>query len=214
MADAFTRLVRMAGARVFQRVGTPSPQRVLFNSFNGSFSDSPRAIHEELVRRGDEQDHVWMRSPAADGFPAGAVTVEPYTLRYLREAGRAGYVVSNIEMPRNFRKRRGLTYLQTWHGTPLKRIGFDNERWQENPRGLDRMAREFAKWDFLVSQNRFSTEIFRRAFRFEGEIHETGYPRNDVLSSPRAPTLRREVRQALGIPDGARVLLYAPTWRD
>jgi CDP-glycerol glycerophosphotransferase len=204
----------MAGARVLQRMGTPSPQRVLFNSFNGSFSDSPRAIYEELVHRRVAQSHVWMKSPTADGFPAGPTAVAPYTLRYLREAGRAGYVVSNIEMPRNFRKRPGASYLQTWHGTPLKRIGFDNERWQQNPRGLDRMAREFAKWDFLVSQNPFSSDIFRRAFRFDGEILETGYPRNDVLASPEAATVRRDVRKALGISDGQRVILYAPTWRD
>ena len=214
MSERATRLVRMAGARAFQRIGKPSPRRVLFNSFNGSFSDSPRAIYEELVRRGVTRAHVWMRSRTADGFPAGAVTVEPYTLPYLREAGRAGYVVSNIEMPRNFRKRRGMTYVQTWHGTPLKRIGFDNERWRDNPRGLDRMAREFAKWDFLVSQNRFSTDIFRRAFRFDGEILETGYPRNDVLSSPEATVMRRDVRTKLGIADDSRVILYAPTWRD
>src|SRR5688572_12946861 len=194
MVDPATRLVRMAGARAFQRIGRPSAGRVLFNSFNGRFSDSPRAIYEELIRRDAAHDHVWMRSPTAGGFPARATTVEPYTLGYLREAGRAGYVVSNIEMPRNFRKRRGVTYLQTWHGTPLKRIGFDNERWKQNPRGLDRMAREFAKWDFLVAQNRFSSDIFRRAFRFDGEILETGYPRNDVLSSPAAPAVRRDVR--------------------
>jgi CDP-glycerol glycerophosphotransferase len=198
-----TRLVRTVGAQAFQRIGEPSSHRVLFNSFNGSFSDSPRAIHEELVRRSAPLDHVWIGSD-----------VEPYSLGYLREVGRAGYVVSNIEMPRNLRKRRGMTYLQTWHGTPLKRIGFDNERWKQNPRGLDRMAREFAKWDFLVSQNRFSTDIFRRAFRFDGEILETGYPRNDVLRSPEAPALRREVRAALGIPDETRAILYAPTWRD
>jgi CDP-glycerol glycerophosphotransferase len=209
-----TRLVRMAGARVLQRTGAPSAQRALFNSFNGSFSDSPRAIYEELVRRAPAMRHVWLRSAAGAGFPESVTTVEPYSLGYLRDVGRAGYVVSNIEMPRNLRKRPGMTYLQTWHGTPLKRIGFDNERWKQNPRGLDRMAREFAKWDYLVSQNAFSTEIFRRAFRFDGEILETGYPRNDVLSAPEAPALRREVRAALGIPDGMRAILYAPTWRD
>ena len=203
MAGPLTRLVRMAGAQVLQRTGKPSARRVLFNSFNGSYSDSPRAIHEELVRRSAPLDYVWLGSD-----------VEPYSLGYLRAVGQAGYVVSNIEMLRNFRKRPGMTYLQTWHGTPLKRIGFDNERWKQNPRGLDRMAREFAKWDFLVAQNAFSTEIFRRAFRFDGEILVTGYPRNDMLSSPTAPTIRRAVRAELGIPDGMRTVLYAPTWRD
>jgi CDP-glycerol glycerophosphotransferase len=123
-------------------------------------------------------------------------------------------VVTNRQLPNNYRKRPGTTYLQTWHGTPLKRIGFDNDRWNEKPRGLEAMARDFAKWDFLISQNPFSTEIFRRAFRFDGEILETGYPRNDILSSADAPEERARVRAQLGIDDGVRAVLYAPTWRD
>jgi CDP-glycerol glycerophosphotransferase len=63
-------------------------------------------------------------------------------------------------------------------------------------------------------QNRFSTEIFRRAFRFEGEVLEVGYPRNDVLSSPGRDAIRRAVRAELGIDDDVQVLLYAPTFRD
>jgi len=207
-----TRIGRAAGGRVVQRVGTPSPRRAFYNSFNGQFSDSPRAIYEELVRRRPDMEHTWIAD--RDGFPAGATKVAPYSLGYLREAGRAGYVIANRQMPDNFRSREGAVYVQTWHGTPLKRIGFDNDRWKENPRGLDAMARDFAKWDYLVSQNQFSTEIFRRAFRFDGEVLETGYPRNDVLSSPEAPATRARVRAELGIEDGVRAILYAPTWRD
>jgi len=207
-----TRIGRGITGRIVQRTGRPSPQRVFYNSFNGQFSDNPRAIYEELVRRGPALEHAWI----ADGgtFPAEVATVAPYSAGYLRAAGRAGHVVSNRQMPNNFRKRAGATYLQTWHGTPLKRIGFDNDRWKENPRGLEHMARDFAKWDFLVSQNSFSTEIFRRAFRFDGEILETGYPRNDILNSAEAAATRARVRDALGIEDGVRAVLYAPTWRD
>ena len=193
-------------------MGSPSPGRVFYNSFNGQFSDSPRAIYEELVRRDDGLRHTWIGDGGA--FPGTVATVAPYSLGYMRAAARAGYVVSNRQLPNNYRKRRGTTYLQTWHGTPLKRIGFDNDRWKENPRGLDHMARDFGKWDFLISQNPFSTEIFRRAFRFEGEILETGYPRNDALNSQEAADTRASVRAQLGIEDGERAILYAPTWRD
>jgi len=206
------RIGRALGARTLQRMGSPSPGRVFYNSFNGHFSDSPRAIYEEVIRRGDGLQHTWIASGGP--FPRTVATVAPYSLGYLRAAARAGYIVSNRQLPNNYRKRRGTTYLQTWHGTPLKRIGFDNDRWKENPRGLDHMARDFAKWDFLVSQNPFSTEIFRRAFRFHGEILEAGYPRNDILKSPDADATRARVRRELGIDDGVRAILYAPTWRD
>jgi CDP-glycerol glycerophosphotransferase len=207
-----TRIGRAVGGRVVQRTGAPSPRRTLYSSFNGHFSDSPRAIYEELERRRPDMEHTWIADRAA--FPAGVKTVAPYSFAYLREAGRAGYVISNRQMPDNFRKRPGAVYVQTWHGTPLKRIGFDNDRWKENPRGIDAMARDFAKWDYLVSQNPFSSEIFRRAFRFEGEILETGYPRNDILNAPDANATRARVRAQLGLDDGVRAILYAPTWRD
>ena len=76
------------------------------------------------------------------------------------------------------------------------------------------MVRDVAKWDYLVSPSPACSEIFRRAFGFEGEIWETGYPRNDVLRSPSAGARRAEVRRGLGIQPDALVVLHAPTWRD
>ncbi len=213
MTGRATRIARGAAARVLQRVQRPDAGRVLYNSFDGRFSDSPRAIYEHLAGAASERRHCWVAGPM-ERVPPGAREVELYGPAFLRELGRSGYVVSNVPMPGNLRVRRGQTYLQTWHGTPLKRIGFDNEQWQSNPSGFGAVARDSARWDFLVSQNPFSTEIFRRAFRFEGEVLETGYPRNDVLSSPRRDELRARVRAELGAAEGETVILYAPTWRD
>jgi CDP-glycerol glycerophosphotransferase len=66
----------------------------------------------------------------------------------------------------------------------------------------------------MLSPNPFSTPILRRAFRFDGEILESGYPRNDLLSAPEAPARAASVRARLGIAPGKKVVLYAPTWRD
>ena len=53
-----------------------------------------------------------------------------------------------------------------------------------NKNYLTQFAKEVAKWDALVSPNAYSTEIFRRAFRYDGRVLETGYPRNDVFHRP------------------------------
>jgi CDP-glycerol glycerophosphotransferase len=66
----------------------------------------------------------------------------------------------------------------------------------------------------VVSPNRFSTPILQRAYAVEGEMLETGYPRDDVLARPDRDTLGLEVRRRLGIPEGKRTVLYAPTYRD
>jgi CDP-glycerol glycerophosphotransferase len=119
-------------------------------------------------------------------------------------------------MPSFYRKRSGTTYLQTWHGTPLKRIAFDipGRTFANRPEYLRDLSRDIAKWDALVSPNPLSTEVMRRAFRYDGEVLETGYPRNDLLLDPRRAEIRRRVRDELGIPEASRAVLYAPTWRD
>jgi CDP-glycerol glycerophosphotransferase len=195
-----------------QRVTRVDPDLVLYNSFLGRFSDNPRGIYEELVRRGAPQRAVWLREDGQE-FP-DVETVTPRTDTYLQRLGQARVVVGNTMLPLYLPKTRRATYLQTWHGTPLKKIGFDNPRRALDPEGLRRAARDYRQWDFLVSQNLFSTEIFRRAFRFEGEILESGYPRNDILTSPSAPKVRQRVREQLGIADDQTVVLYAPTFRD
>ncbi len=207
-------VVRTAGYPLLRRA--PLRDVVLFESWQGTqYSDSPRAISEELHRRGAPLRHVWVVGDPADA-PPWAEPVGPGSSRYLAAMGRARFVVTNNTLPGYFHKKRGATYLQTWHGTPLKRIGFDlrNLPSSGGNKSFDSLRRDVATWDALLSQNRFSTEVLRKAFEFGGEIHETGYPHNDVLRRPEGEAVRRELRQRLGIADGVRAVLYAPTWRD
>jgi CDP-glycerol glycerophosphotransferase len=191
--------------------------RVLYNSFNGRFSDNPRAVYEELVRRGVDAEHVWTtREREPDPFPEDVRTSVPGTEEHRDLVEGADYVVSNVEMREELRKRDGTTFLQTWHGTPLKRIGYDNRWVKANPAAFERDVREYERWDYLVSPNALATRVFSEdAFRgFRGEIIETGYPRNDALLADDREEVRARVRDSLGIGDEQAAVLYAPTWRD
>jgi CDP-glycerol glycerophosphotransferase len=195
----------------------PLSDEVFFEAWKGrQYSDNPRAIHEELVRRGDPRRMVWAVEDNGVETPEGVETVLTGSRAYYRALGRARWVVSNDSMPKHYAKREGSLYGQTWHGTPLKRIGFDIENLQmANKDYLKQFAKEVGKWDALVSPNAYSTEIFRRAFRYDGPVLETGYPRNDVFHRPAERAERTAaVRERLGIEPGKRVILYAPTWRD
>jgi CDP-glycerol glycerophosphotransferase len=195
----------------------PLTDTIFFEAWKGrQYSDNPRAIHEELLRRGDPRRMVWAVESNGVETPEGVETVITGSPGYYRALGRATWVVSNDSMPKHYVKRRGTRYGQTWHGTPLKRIGFDIENLQmANKNYLKQFSREVAKWDALISPNAYSTEIFRRAFRFDGDIVETGYPRNDVFHRDEDRTARSAaVRERLGIDPARRVILYAPTWRD
>ncbi|WP_030168864.1 bifunctional glycosyltransferase/CDP-glycerol:glycerophosphate glycerophosphotransferase [Spirillospora albida] len=194
----------------------PLRDMALFESFRGrQYSDSPRAIYEEMARRRPDLEYVWVTKDGQFQAPDGVRTVLYGGRDHFEVLGRAKYLVGNDPMPEWFAKREGQFYCQTWHGTPLKRIGYDIERPQfKNAQDyLRRFSDDVAQWDVLVSPNPFSSPIMQRAFRYDGELLESGYPRNDLLARGDAGRATR-VRRLLGIPEGAKVVLYAPTWRD
>ena len=195
----------------------PAKPTVLFTSWQGLFySDNPRAVSEALRRRGAPFRHVWVVGPATGAVPEDVATVTGGSAAHLAALETASFIVSNDTIHDDFAKARGAHYLQTWHGAPLKRIAFDVERpvFEDADRYPADLSRDVARWDWLLSPNPWATGIFRRAFRYEGEILETGYPRNDLLLSPRREEIRASVRRRLGVADTVRAVLYAPTWRD
>lgn len=212
MDPRWLRLGRFPAVRqVPQRTGRVEKDLVLFSSWGGRYSDNPRAISEAIHRRGLPLRQCWVLEQDREGPPWADSTL-PWSRRHLELLGRAGFIVTNNTLPGFFRKRAGTTVIQTWHGTPLKRIGFDvpDDRRSRN----DHLAREVGYWDYLISPNPPSTEWLRSAFRFDGPVLETGYPRNDVLSTDTVASERARLRRSLGLDDGARVVLYAPTFRE
>jgi CDP-glycerol glycerophosphotransferase len=187
--------------------------KIVYVSFRGHFSDSPRALYEELLERGVDAEHTWLSAPPTQGsFPEGVATLTFGSPESIAALETADLVVSNDHIPLDWEKRSGTTYLQTWHGTMLKRIHND-VLWAPEGR-LAYLEHDIARWDLLLSPNAITTDRLRRAFGFAGPIHETGLPRNDLLSSPRREDIRAAVRADLGIADDQRVVLYTPTWRD
>jgi CDP-glycerol glycerophosphotransferase len=185
---------------------------VFYQSFHGRFSDSPRAVYERLRDR-PGTEHTWLQDPAhAAAFPPDLATIgiDDPGVRGVLES--ADLVVAGTHTEYDWDKPAGTTYLQTWHGTPLKRIHYDVL--MAPPGRLDWLDRDVARWDVLLSPNSVSTPRLRNAFGFEGEVWETGYPRNDLLLSPEAARVRKQVRCELHLDDDVTAVLYAPTWRD
>jgi CDP-glycerol glycerophosphotransferase len=211
-------IARLPGIRqVPQALGSILEHTVLFDSWRGEYSDNPRAISEELHRRGSSLEHVWVLDPARSGeVPEWVVPVTPGSARHLSALGRARYIVAHRTVPGFHRKRRGTTFLQTWHGTPLKKIGFETRKSasRELRQARRTLEQNVPNWDLLLSPNRISTAILRQEFGYSGEILETGYPRNDLLLAPEAGTIRDRARERLGIGEGEVAVLYAPTFRD
>jgi CDP-glycerol glycerophosphotransferase len=147
--------------------------------------------------------------------PATATVVRHGSREHYDALANACYVVSNDHLPPWFERRGDQVCVQTWHGTPLQRIGLDVPQLKKATRPqLRRLDRQTANWQYVVSPNRFSTPILRRAYALDGEIIETGYPRDDQLARPDLGAHTERLRHRLGLPDGKRVVLYAPTYRE
>ncbi|MFC7328983.1 bifunctional glycosyltransferase/CDP-glycerol:glycerophosphate glycerophosphotransferase [Marinactinospora rubrisoli] len=194
-------------------------EEILFDSYTGrQFSDSPHSIYAELRARGGR----WADYPMSWLVRDGQVNLPPDLTRvrhnghdFYESLARSRYLVTNSRQPAWFARRPGQTVVQTWHGSMLKRIGFDIENIRGKSRDYhEKLAWETRQWDYLVSPSPWATPILRRAFRFEGEILETGYPRNDIFFSAEREAIAERTRRRLGLPEGKKVILYAPTWRD
>ncbi|MGX4692251.1 bifunctional glycosyltransferase/CDP-glycerol:glycerophosphate glycerophosphotransferase [Streptomyces sp. JNUCC 63] len=193
----------------------PLRDQVFFLSYNGKqYSDSPRAMHEELLRRGSDLKFLWAVRDGQVILPPTADKVRMWGREWFEALATSRYIVTNGHLPEWVERRPGQVIVQTWHGTMLKKIGHDIETLYFDREYQNRLALEAKNWSLLVSSNRFSTPILKRAFSYDGEILEAGYPRNDYLYSPDRDKIAEKVRETLGIPSGKKVVLYAPTWRD
>ncbi|HEY0239212.1 MAG TPA: CDP-glycerol glycerophosphotransferase family protein [Friedmanniella sp.] len=185
---------------------------IVYDSFAGRYSDSPRALHSWLEPR-VAAEHVWLMDPAhRRAFPADVRTVAYGSPESVEALESADLVVGNTHIEIEWDKSPEAKYLQLWHGTPLKTVHRD-VRWAP-PGRLDWLELDVARWDYLLSPSPASTPRLRSAFRWGGEVLELGYPRNDVLQPPAVDLVRARTRASLGLRDDETVVLYAPTFRD
>lgn len=188
----------------------PSENAVFFESFYGrSVGCNPRAIDRALAAEAPGVTRYWSVVDLSVAVPEGAIAVVEGSPEWWRARAAARLLVVNDWLRRRFDRKPGQRVLQTWHGTPLKRLalhrpGFD-------PRRMAAVIKESRRWNVLLAQNTYSERILRKAYAFFGRpIWVEGYPRNDALVTGDAAP----IREALGIAENERVLLYAPTWRD
>ncbi|GHJ36442.1 CDP-glycerol glycerophosphotransferase family protein [Streptomyces sp. TS71-3] len=191
----------------------PLREAVLYTA--GRADDSLRAVHEELVRRGTDVEHLWVTRDPREQVPPAARAVPEHGSDWYEALARCRRIIASEHLPEWFERRDGQTVVQTWHGVPLKRIGADlaGSRYADHAH-IEALPRLAAQWSVLVAPNRFAISRLCGALGYDGELLQAGSPRNDVLFSPDREKTAERVRTALGIEPGRRVVLYAPTYRD
>ncbi len=179
--------------------------------YGRGYSDSPKAIADELLSRGWKVYWTVKGGAEAATLPPGVTPIRLDSPRAIYHLCTAGVWVDNSRKWAYTQKRGSTCYVQTWHGFPLKRIEGDAQ--DALPPDYLRAAKKDSRMaDLFLSNSRFLTEIYRRAFWYQGDVLEEGFPRNDILARPH-PELEEKVRRTLGLPGEKRLLLYAPTFR-
>ena len=190
---------------------------IVFETFRGqNYADSPKYIYEYIEKAYPGQYKcIWVLNNRHISIPYSGVRVKRFSVQYAYYLARSKYLLFNVRQPLWFKKREGQVFLQTWHGTPLKKLVFDQEEvTAASPLYKKQFYRQKQEWDYLIAANPFSTNIFRSCFLYDGKILESGYPRNDLLHNKDRNSMAHRIRASLSIPKDKKTILYAPTWRD
>src|SRR5256885_2322859 len=98
--------------------------KVLFEAWRGRYSDSPRAVSEALTAARDGFRPTWVLD-AATQAPPGVRRVDRYRARHLAALLASDYWITTDIVTKPVPRRRSSSYIQTWHGSPIKKVGLD-----------------------------------------------------------------------------------------
>lgn len=201
----------------FEEEARKSPieqKKIVFYAF-GSYSDHGKYISEMLWKQRKDLDIVWLLNGnhIHDAVPdyVRVIPVEQQC-KYIYEMSTAHIWVFNIEVPPFIEKREGQIYFQAkhWASVTLKKCYLDSKTLLNSP-NLENCKRNSSMMDYIFTGSRFDSDFCRRAFGFKGETLEVGSARSDILFAPKEASAR--IRELYQIPQNAKILMYAPTFR-
>lgn len=191
----------------------PLTSGIVFESYNGkSANDNPRAIFDAVLDGRDGIPLYWSVRDRRVDVPEGGIPVVEGTAAWHKALATSRVWVNNNNFPHYIRKREGQFYLQTWHGTPIKKLLLDLPR-RKVPLSYRRiMKNEVPQWDLLLAQSEEAADILCASLGHEGDVAVGEQPRNTrLLDGLHRPD---EIRKQLGLAADERVILYVPTWRN
>lgn len=188
-------------------------KKILFMSFGGQkFDDSPKAIYDWVLNDDFFANYsfIWVfNNPNDFNIPKGK-KIKNDSLKFYKEAISCGVWINNSSVQRGLRlKSKKTIEINTWHGTPLKKMGRDVAQNQsftsyQKERGIT----------VHCAQSTFDSKIWERFFNTtQQNIIISDLPRNDRLSHFEENEIL-DIRNKLNIPHEKKIILYAPTFRE
>lgn len=188
---------------------------ILFVSFGGKrFDDSPKVVYDQMIKLEQFKDfkYYWAFVNTSDyDIPKGE-KIKIDTLKYFWIAQKSKVWITNSAIERGLKFKKDKTfYVNTWHGTPLKKIGKD-ENAALKTSGLG--SKDICTQDIILAQSNYDAEIFSNVFNVDiSKIIVCDLPRNDELSSV-SISKKEIIKKKLNIDNNKQIILYAPTYRE
>lgn len=191
------------------------PKTILFSSFGGrKYDDSPKALYDEICTRDEFKNYklIWaFVDPNKHNIPRGE-KVKIDTISFIKVLLQSKIWISNSGIDRGLElKRKGVIKVETWHGTPLKKIcGEENQNSFKKYKNLNKKDKETIR----CSQSSYDREIFSRIFNADKEsILLSDLPRNDNLLKYTIKEIEN-IKENLNINKKKKIILYTPTYRE
>lgn len=234
--DLFRKMSRKillnSGMKSYEQIkaNTKTDEKViLFSTFDGrSYGDSPKAIYEYMLsdKRFKDYTFIWsFREPRDFAFildNPNTCIVSTGSKDYEKACATAKYWIYNYRMADHIYPKNDQVYIQLWHGTPLKRLGYDinisDNVMNSKSEIRDKYRVDAEKFKYILAPSHFAAEKFISAWNLKeigktDAVLELGYPRNDFLTNYTEQDVQ-SIKQELGIDNSKKIILYAPTWRD
>lgn len=179
----------------------------------GGFGCNPKYLVQELHRRNPDYEFVWFVNDLSKEFPEYVRKVPNTVWSRAYWLSRSKLWIDNYRKPYGTVKRKGQYYINVNHYTIcLKCVGL----WRG--KAFSRMAYIVSKNDSdmidgLVIDSVFCEDAFPKGMVYDGEYLRTGAPRCDVLFGDKTER-RKRFRQKHNIPEEAKVVMFAPTFRE
>lgn len=186
---------------------------VFFDLFSKNYNgDSIRPIAEELRKRHPDFKFYFCckKKDIVKHIDMADEVIVEKTLRFKYVTSKAKYLISPMGFPNGGKKRKGQVFVQTWHGSPIKKLYLSKDK---NSKKFQKYARQFANTDLFCNQGDVHTQYLVEAFNLNEKcIINSGLPRNDILFKDNE-NLKKRLKAELGLPSDKKVILYCPTWR-
>ncbi|WP_313340220.1 CDP-glycerol glycerophosphotransferase family protein [Lacrimispora sp.] len=189
-------------------------KKIVFTTFegDGGYCCNPRYIAEELLKRKDKFEIVWLVNNMNRQFPDGVKKVKNSFLNRAYHLATAKVWVDNSRKAYGTAKRKSQLYIQTWHAAlEFKPVG--KFRGKLFPRIAYLVSEYDSKLaDYVTSNSEWCTKLYPEMLLYHGNIIKTGSPRCDIFIN-RREEIYQSIRERYGMPLDAKIVLFAPTFR-